>query len=185
MEQALVFASIILGVAVASELNNLHNLIRAPNVRWHWAQPIFAVFILFVITRFWWTLASEPEGKIRLGEFVPIMWSLVVLSLLAAVALPDRIDEKDGVDLAEYYQENRRYQWLLLILTAAPLQGSWLYGVWQESASAGEFFSRTSGDNIAWAIMIAMIFVKRWWMVAVGLAFVSLGPIAWLSRTLG
>ena len=43
MGQALVFASIILGVAVAHELGNLHSLIRSRNVRWYWAQPIFAL----------------------------------------------------------------------------------------------------------------------------------------------
>ncbi|KLI63204.1 hypothetical protein [Aurantiacibacter marinus] len=185
MEQALVFASIILGVAVASELGNLHHLIRAKNVRWHWAQPLFAVLVIFFITRFWWTLAADTDRAITLGEFVPILWSLVLLTLLASVALPDKIDPEKGIDLAQYYQDNRRYQWGLILLIALPLQGAWMLGVWQESETVARFLERTMGDNIAWALMIAMMFVKRWWLVAIGMAIISLGPIAWLSRTLG
>lgn len=182
MEQALVLASIVLGVAVAAELTNLHHLLRSTKVKWHWAQPVFAVFVLMILMFFWWTLAKNPEGELSFGEFLPVMWSLVTLVLLSAVALPD--DLEGGVDLAEYYQKNRRYMWGLLLLTALPLEGQWFYKVAMTTSSFGEFFSRASADLLAWSMIIAMMFIRRWWMVAVGFAVLSLGPLAWLSRTI-
>jgi hypothetical protein len=182
MEQALVFASIILGVAVALELTNLHHLLRSNNVRWHWAQPIFAFLVLLILMFFWWSLARNTEGQMSFGSFLPIMWSLVMLVLLSAVALPDRLDEE--VDLADYYQENRRYMWGLLVLAALPLEGQWLWSVAMRTSSVGEFAMTALGDLIAWATIFAMMFIKRWWLVAVGFAVLSLGPVAWLSRTI-
>lgn len=184
MEQALVFASVVIAVAVAMEVENLNRLLRSRNVKWHWAQPLFAVLVLFMIMRFWWSLADDTSGAITLGEFVPIMWSMIMLALLAAVALPDRIGD-DEVDLAAYYQNNRRYMWILVVLAGAPLQAPWLYSMWQESGSFGEYFTRTMGDNIAWLVVVALIFARRWWVIGVLMAVVALGPIAWLSRTLG
>jgi len=182
MEQALVFTSIILGVAVALELTNLHHLLRSKKVRWHWAQPIFAAFVLILLMFFWWSLAKEPEGTISFGAFLPIMWSLVMLVLLSAVALPDRLE--DPVDLAEYYLQNRTYMWGLMLLAALPLEGQWLYKVAMQTSSLGEFLGWAGGDLMAWSVIIAMMFVRRWWLVAVGFAILSLGPIAWLSRTI-
>ena len=112
MEQALVFASIVLGVAVAFELENLNRVLRSDKVTWHWAQPAFALFILLSIIAYWWGAASQPDRQITFVQFMPVMFQLVMLVLLAAVSLPDKIGE-DGVDLSEYYQSNRRYQWLL------------------------------------------------------------------------
>ena len=108
MEQALVFASIVLGVAVASELNNLHKLLQSNNVKWHWAQLAYALLTLLTMMSVWWMLANvDLTQKISLAGFLPAMWVLVLLNLMAAVALPDWIPE-DGVDLAEYYQEKRQ-----------------------------------------------------------------------------
>ncbi|WP_336986946.1 hypothetical protein [Altererythrobacter aquiaggeris] len=182
MEQALVFTSIILGVAVAFELENLNRLLRSNEVRWHWAQPIFAAFVLMILMFFWWSLAKNPQGTISFGAFLPIMWSLVMLVLLSAVALPDKVE--GGVDLAQYYQQNRRYMWGLLLLAAIPLQGQWFYKVAVSSTSIGEFVGRAMGDIVAWTMIIAMMFIRRWWQVAIGFAFLSLGPLAWLSRTI-
>ncbi len=182
MEQALVFTSIILGVAVAFELENLNRLLRSKEVRWHWAQPIFAIFVLMILMFFWWSLAKNPEGTISFGAFLPIMWSLVMLVLLSAAALPDKVE--GGVDLAQYYQENRRYMWGLLLLAAIPLEGQWFYQVAVTSTSIGEFIGRATGDIVAWTMIIAMMFIRRWWLVAVGFAVLSLGPLAWLSRTI-
>jgi len=33
--------------------------------------------------------------------------------------------------------------------------------------------------------MIALAFIRRWWVIALGMALLSMGPINWLSRSLG
>lgn len=106
-----------------------------------------------------------------------------MLVLLSAVALPDRLDE--GLDLAAYYQNNRRDMWSLIVLAGIHMEGQWLYRVAATSSTVGEFFSHAPGDMVAWIIIVvAMIFVRRWWLVAAGFAVLSLGPLAWLSRTI-
>lgn len=184
MEQALVFASIILGVAVAFELENLHRLLRSKLVKWHWAQPLFAIFVLLTIVSYWWGLAAQVDGRITIRAFLPIMFALIMLVLLAAVSLPEKADEK-AVDLADYYQQQRRYQWFLMALYAWSINLVWFYNVTQEVNNVGDFLRTVAGDLFGGAIMIVMIFVRRWWQVALGMAILSIGPLLWLGRSLG
>ncbi|AWW75273.1 hypothetical protein CD351_12620 [Erythrobacter sp. KY5] len=184
MEQALVLASIVLGVAIAFELEHLNNVLRSKKVKWHWAQPIFALFVLLTIIAYWWGAAKNNEGAITLGEFLPIMFQLVTLALLAAVSFPDQIDD-DGVDLADYYQENRRYQWILMSLFFWSVNMRWFWNAWQRDISLNEFFATIASDAVLGLICIAMIFAARWWQVIVGYVLLSVVPIVWLTRSLG
>lgn len=187
MEQALVFASIIVGVAVSDQILSLHRLLRsdAP-VKWHWAQPWFAMIVLLLNVMVWWSIASSTGGKdvLTIGAFLPSLVLLILLALLTASTLPDRIAE-NGIDLAQYYQSNRRYQWCLLALALT----------WQLGSDAGEaaregtpivgFLADRSTDMVIVLIMVGMAIVRRWWLVAVGLGLLSTGPIGWLSRSIG
>ena len=123
MEQALVLISIVLGVAITFELENLNRLIRARNVRWHWAQATYAVWVLMCVIYFWWMMAAQ-EGELSIAQFMPIMFTLIMLVLMSAVALPDNVPE-DGLRMAEYYMENRRYQWGLVVLAMLPISLGW------------------------------------------------------------
>ena len=185
MGQALVFASIILGVAVAHELGNLHSLIRSQNVRWHWAQPIFALYTLLSITFFWWLIASDSTGAITLGEFLPVMFLLVLFVLLAAVSLPDRIPD-DGIDLATYYQHTRRYMWGLvaLIFGALTIRVSWQARSLFDSP--GDYLAMMGLNWFVVAIAVTLMFVSRWWFVAAAYIFFLSGPLFfWSRQTLG
>ncbi|EAQ30723.1 hypothetical protein NAP1_08085 [Erythrobacter sp. NAP1] len=184
MEQALVLASIVLGVAIAFELEHLNNVLRSKAVKWHWAQPIFALFVLLTIIAYWWGAAKNSEGAITLGEFLPIMFQLVMLALLAAVSFPGQIDD-DGVDLAQYYQDNRRYQWILMSLFFWSVNARWFWTLWQRGPSLPDFLAAISGDVIAGFVIFAMIFASRWWQVALGFAILSLAPVIWVGRSLG
>lgn len=183
MEQALVLASIVLGVAIAFELDHLNKVLRSDKVKWHWAQPIFALLVLLTIVAYWWSAAGNASGPITLGEFLPNMFQLVLLALLAAVSLPDEIGE-NGIDLAEYYQSNRKYQWLLLALFMWSINVRWFWSVWQSDVSLADFISIIIGDFIGGLIVIAMIFARRWWQVALGFAVLSFAPAIWVFRTL-
>lgn len=185
MNQALVFASIILGVAISDQILSLHRLLRsdAP-IRWHWAQPWFAMIVLLLNVMIWWSLASGDDARLTIGGFLPLLVTLILLALLTASTLPDRIDI-GGVDLAAYYQSNRRYQWTLLTLALAwQLGGDIIEGVsaWAELPSL--LYDRAV-DIIVLVVMIAMAFIRRWWLVAIGMALLSTGPIGWLSRSIG
>ena len=61
----------------------------------------------------------------------------------------------------------------------------WFWSVWQSDIPVIDFLAVISGDFIAGLVIIAMIFAKRWWLVAAGFAVLSIAPVVWLSRTLG
>ena len=134
MNQALVFASIILGVAISDQILSLHRLLRsnAP-IRWHWAQPWFALLVLQLNVMIWWGMAAQDSGRITIGTFLPSLVALILLALLTVSTLPDKIPEK-GLHLAEYYRANARYQWLLLAGVTAWLTMVGLFAPLENSA---------------------------------------------------
>lgn len=184
MEQALVFASIIVGVAVSDQVMSLNRLLRAPRVRWHWTIPVVALQVLLTNLQIWWGIAGQPETRISIGQFLPFVVELILLALLSAASLPDSVPE-DGIDLKEYYDRSARYIWLLFASALVWLQGYELFRTLNGGGSASDWLATRGGDLVALAIMLMLAFVRRWYLVAVGLAFLSIGPIGWLSRTLG
>lgn len=184
MEQALVFASIVLGVAIASELNNLHRLLQSDKVTWHWAQPAFALVTVMSIMSFWWLLArSDLEQEITLAGFLPAMWVMVIFNLIAAAAFPDTIPE-EGIDLADYYQKKQRYLWGLYLLAVVPLAGNWIVFSALNADGLGEFAQMAVGEAAAVGLVIWLFFARAWWKVALG--FVVYGGVAatWLFRSI-
>ena len=190
MEQALVLASIVLGVAIAFELEHLNGVLRAKNVKWHWAQPLFALFVLLTIIAFWWgavNWAEQAENSAEpfsFGRFLPMMFQLVLLALLAAASFPDKIGE-EGLDLAEYYQDNRRYQWTLMALYFWAVYLGYLINTIQNSESVGEVVNKVAFDTVYAMALTSMIFIRRWWQVAIGFAVAAIAPAVWFTRTLG
>ncbi|VVT19300.1 hypothetical protein [Erythrobacter sp. EC-HK427] len=184
MQQALVFASIVLGIAVAFELQHLNTLLRSKRVKWHWAQPLFAFFVLMTMMSFWWMIASgSAEEEITLARFLPIMWVLVILNLLAAAALPDRVPD-EGIDLAAYYQENRRYLWGLYLLIFTPLAANWVSIGVMRSSSLHELLPYVMSELPPLAVIIFLFFARRWWMVALGYLGLAFLLVNWLGRSL-
>lgn len=184
MDQALVFASIVLGVAVAFELQHLNTLLRSRNVIWHWAQPLFALFVLLTIMSFWWMIASTRlEGPMTIARLLPIMWVLVVLNLLAAAALPDKVPD-DGIDLAQYYQDNRRYLWGLYLLVIAPLAANWIFVGATRVESMQDLLPYLASELPPLLIVLMLFIVRRWWLVALGFAGLALLAAGWMSRVL-
>ncbi|MEO7749849.1 MAG: hypothetical protein ABIS09_00810 [Sphingomicrobium sp.] len=185
MEQALVFASIILGVAISDQVLSLHRLMRGrAKVRWHWAQPWFAVIVLMTDMMFWWAIASDARGPVSIGAFVPKVVELILLALLTVNSLPDDPD-REGVDLAKYYQDNVRYQWLLLAIAFIWSFAVDLVGTARSGTDVLHFLGLRLGDIVAFGLIVAMAFIRRWRGVAIGLALTSLGPILWLARSIG
>lgn len=185
MEQALVFASIIVGVAISDQIVSLHRLLRggAP-VKWHWAQPWFALLVLLLNVMIWWSVASQDAASLSIAQFLPTLVQLILLALLTIATLPDRISP-EGVDLAEFYQDNRRYQWSLL---AVALSWTLIIATIERTANgeaALAVLGDRVGDLVVLAIMVALAFIRRWWIVGLGMALLSTGPLNWLSRTIG
>jgi len=184
MEQALVFASIVLGVAIASELNNLHKLLQSDKVRWHWAQALYALLVLVSIMSFWWMIAKRSDiNEITLGGFLPVMWVMVMFNLMAAVALPDSIPE-EGLRMADYYQEKRRYMWGLFILASAPLGASWIFHSAKTATNIEQFAAMAGPEVFGISVLVFLFFARAWWMVALGFVAYGLMTSSWFFRAI-
>lgn len=185
VENALVFASIIVGVAVTDELVSLHRLLRMrKRVRWDWAILAVALLILLTIVQIWWSIAQPDPRPWTIARFLPLLVELILLFLLASAALPDEVPD-EGIDLRTYYDENGSYIWSLFALALG-----WLIvaGDIGAVAAGGPLFQILANQLVEFVIlvvMVSLIFLRKRWWHAVALVLLASGPIGWLSRSLG
>ncbi|HET7230236.1 MAG TPA: hypothetical protein VFJ16_09550 [Longimicrobium sp.] len=117
-EYVLPMVSILIGLAVGDLSLSLHRLLRARrHVRWDWLPLAAALLVLLLILEFWWAFYGMGRAEVwtRYWGFLILGAALINIFLLASAALPDTIPD-DGLDLAAYYHENRRYFWVLFAL---------------------------------------------------------------------
>lgn len=184
MEQALIFASIIVGVAVSDQIVSLNRLLRADSpVRWHWALPLTALLVLLTNVQIWWSLAGERSERVSIGEFLPTLVQLIIVALLSAASLPDKVDD-EGLDLGDYYDRHRRYIWTLFALTLLWAEATAVVTALRDDESLIDLLTNRVIDFIALAVMVMLAFARPRWLVAAGLGFLFLGPLGWLSRTI-
>ena len=114
-EYLLSFASVILALAVCDLAVSLNRLLEAgAKVAWDWLTP-FAAFVAFlkIVTQWWGWFGAAPLAQgVTFGMFLCVLIATVLLFLMAAASLPDRI-EVDGLALRKYYAESHRRFWLL------------------------------------------------------------------------
>jgi hypothetical protein len=94
----------------------VHRLIRhRRRVRWHWLPLQVTWYVLAMVLRNWWGLVfNEAQGVWGDGWiFFYYGHVLLLLYLVASAVLPDEIPDA-GLDLREFYLENRRQLWGLL-----------------------------------------------------------------------
>lgn len=184
-EGALVFASIIVGIAVTDLLTSFHHLLRARrNVRWDFVPLWLALAVLLTLVQVWWGLAGEEQTALTIRAFLPTLAVLVILFLLSAAALPDGVGP-EGVDLRSYYQEHQRMIWVLYAAALAVLILNNSVETLAEGGSWSMVVDRGLSNVIVLLMVISLaVFRARWWHI-LGLAILSTGPLHWLSRTLG
>lgn len=187
-EYVLVFVAIVLGLALTDVLVSLHKLLRARGrVRWDWAAPACAFIAVMLLLMIWWSqFPKSPDAHLHMtiGQFLPLFVALVLLFLLASAALPDEVPA-EGVDLKAYYERNRPYFWTLLTLDMGWTMGTEL---WPRIADGGDpvgLVLDRSADVVFLALFASLIFVRwRWWN-AIVIVVAMLGPIGWLSKSIG
>lgn len=184
-EYTSVMASIIVGLALVDILISLNRLIRAGgSVRWHWAAPVTAALITMTIIQIWWSIYEPQDTPMTIGQFLPLLVELVLLFLLAASALPDEIPA-GGIDLRLYYDRNSPYLWSLFAASLAwATAGSAVEWV-QAGENPAVFVEQHLIDLFVLLLFVSLIFVRRLWWHMIVLAFAAMGPIGWLSKSLG
>ncbi len=184
MENALVFASLIMGLAVTDVLVSLHRLLRVRrHVKWDWIAVLLTVFVLLSLVQVWWGLAGERAGSITIGQFLPNLLILVLMFLLAAAVLPDNAPP-EGVDLGAYYQENAPYIWTLYAAAVAWNAVTNTIERLNRGQDALSALDSNAGELPVFLLMVSLIFVRRRWWHGLALCVLSLMPLIWLGRTL-
>lgn len=186
MEGAIIFASLVVGVAITDQLTSLHRLLRERDkVRWDPLCLATALLITLTIIMVWWSIAGGIGEAITIGQFLPTFAVLVSLFLLAAASLPDR-PEQEGGDLFAYYDHQSRYIWAIFTLSSLFASASNIVDAIRERWSLSVILDNYGMDVIVVTFLMgSLIFVRRRWWHWIVLAVLYVGPLNWLSRSLG
>ena len=184
-DRVLIFAGIIVGLAVADQLLSLHRLLkRRRTIVWDPLLLGVAALVMITLVQVWWTLADTRAIPLTIGEFLPILFGLTLLFLLAAASMPDESDASaDGFDLRRYYAEHRRYLWTLYTVSGLSMVLMRLLN--PKTAHFGFYTAHNAIDVAALVIMSTLIVVRnRTWHAIVIVVLLFSGPVRWLSMTL-
>lgn len=109
--------TIVYGLMLTELFASIHKLIRHKKViKWHWLPLLVVWYLFLVIIKNWWGLALPGDNSPEINIFVFLGYShlLLLLFLLVSAVLPDFIPT-EGLILKEYYFENVKYFWGLMI----------------------------------------------------------------------
>jgi hypothetical protein len=162
-EYLLLFAAVILGLAISELAIATHRLVSAgARVRWDWLAPLAAIVVfLKIITQWWaWYAAEALPGGLRFEMFIGVVIGGVLLFLLAATALPVAHGPVE-ISLADHYQQVRRRFWLLfaahwVVVTAV--------STWAQVSLVGARYSGPSWGYLVVPAALALAFIRSWWL---------------------
>jgi hypothetical protein len=160
------FVTVILALAVSDWVQSLHRLVRArERVRWS-SIAILAALVVFlaILEEFFglWRIAGAE--RFTYFDLLLLVIPPIILSLAAMTVLPDEVPA-GGIDLTQYYMDNRRILFLLLSL--------WVAGVFVRLADLLQVMTGSSASFLE----VAMLF--PWQTVPLLLLFALL---AWSTN---
>ena len=184
-EYLLLFAAIILGLAVTDLALSLHRVLSAgPRVKWDLLAPLAAIVAFLKIVTQWWTwhAAEHLAQGLTFEMFLGVLLAAVLLFLIAAAALPDEIGA-EPLDLAAHYAAVFRRYWLLFLL-------HWLLGnavsLWAQVRIQGAHLTLLSPAYLLAPLIASLVFVRhRAWHAACLMGFVGLYLWQFFGKTLG
>src|SRR5439155_24106524 len=105
-----VLLSIILGLGLTQLLTASGRLIRHRDpVRVHWLPILWAAVLLLIYVQVWWSMYGlRLRQDWTFVAFGIVLAQTAALYLMAAVALPEQVDET-MLDLGEYF--DRQHRW--------------------------------------------------------------------------
>jgi len=170
-EYLLLFAAVVLGLAISDLAISLHRLLNAAGrVRWGLLTPLAAIIaFLKIITQWWtWYAAQSLARELSFEMFVGVMVGAVLLFLMAAAALPEVGEGEAIVDLPAYYGLVRRRFWLLF---AAHWTVSTGVSLWAQVRIGGAHLDLRSPAFLLIPGAIALAFIKARWVHVVCMLF--------------
>ncbi len=186
-EYFILFAGILVGLAIADLAFSLHKLLRAGrSIRWTPLVPLLAFIVLCLILNIWWSTFNSYTRleEISFLRFLPEVASLLLLFLLSASVLPDdRLPP--GSDLAAFHADNRPQFWgLFAAYLAAVIGGNTLKGI-ERNLDFDDIAQSAVVNGIALLMALAAIRIKRMWYDYLLAAFwLALIAYFWFGSTL-
>ena len=113
------FVSIVLAVALTDMIHSAHRLLRArQRVQWDPLAPLLAmtVFVL-LLWNFFGLWGDAQFTRLTFNGLLAMMTVPTLYTFAAFAVLPDEVPA-EGLDLREFYFDNRRYVVILLALAA-------------------------------------------------------------------
>jgi hypothetical protein len=103
-----VLLSIIIGLGLTQMLTATGRLIHhRRRVRGDWLPLLWAGVLLIIYVQVWWAMFGlRRQAEWSFFAFLVVLAQTVTLYMMAAVALPEQVDEA-GLDLAAYYEQQR------------------------------------------------------------------------------
>jgi hypothetical protein len=175
-EFLLLFAAIILGLAVADLAMSLHRLLSAgARVAWDWLAPLAAVIaFLKIVTQWWsWFGVEKIAAGLTWEMFLTVLVGAVLLFLLAAAAFPDDMPE-GSIDLRAHWAAVSRRWWILFVIHWVLINA---VSIWAQMQIEHARFAMASPAYLVLPVAVSLIFIRnRWWQTLwlVGLAVVYL-----------
>jgi hypothetical protein len=105
-----VLLSIILGLGLTQLLTAAGRLIRhRDRVRADWLPLLWSAVLLVVYVQAWWAMFGlRSLREWTFVEFLLVLAQTTTLYMMAAVVLPEQVDDA-GVDLAAHYERHHRW----------------------------------------------------------------------------
>lgn len=173
-----------IGLAITDLATSVHRLLRhRRKVRWDWVAPLAALLILAEMFDAWWGWRGFSGAT--LGQVVPPFLALILVFLAASAVLPDEIPDA-GLDLGEFFDEQRAYFWGIYSAYIAVVV-LWFMGQdIQEGLSGVDIIRKRWFDYLSILLYLGLTMVKPRWIsgvvIAATLAWQMVG-LDWLSRT--
>jgi hypothetical protein len=163
-EYLLLFAAVVLGLAISDLAISLHRLLNAGGrVRWGLLAPLAAIIAFLKIITQWWTWYSGQSlaREFSFEMFIGVMIGAVLLFLLAAAALPDVGEGEAIVDLPAYYDRVRRRFWLLFAAHWVTATG---VSIWAQMQISGAHLDLRSPAYLIIPAAVALAFLRARWL---------------------
>lgn len=140
------FVSIILALAVSDLVQSFHRLLRArQRVKWSLTALIAAATVFMaILEEFFGLWRFTGVERFTYFDLLTLIVPAILLSIAAMTVLPDEVPD-EGLDLAQYYMDNRRLLYLL--------QALWVFGVFVRLL---DLFESVTGRTTSTLEMAAM-----------------------------
>jgi hypothetical protein len=138
-----VLLSIILGLGVTQVLTAVGRLIRhRDRVRMDWLPLVWAAVMLLIFVQVWWSMFGlRTYRDWTFFGFLLVLLQTCTLYMMAALVLPEQIEET-SVDLAAHYDRQHRwfFGFLLATLVISVCKDLALNGHWPSAINLGFHF---------------------------------------------